>query len=107
MRESVSAALWAAFGALGLSKSRWLGLPHMRRRVVKAVLWVGIGLLLIVFFGVWKTSALAIAAVILVLVVPAWNRLSVRGRRIGKWIVPTDVRSEEHTSELQSQSNLV
>ena len=59
MRESVSAALWAAFGALGLSKSRWLGLPHMRRRVVKAVLWVGIGLLLIVFFGVWKTSALA------------------------------------------------
>jgi hypothetical protein len=91
MREYVSAALWAALGALGLSKSRWLGLPHTTRRVVKAVLWVGTGLLLIVFFGVWKTSALAIAAVILVLVVPAWNRLSVRGRRIGKWIVPTAV----------------
>ncbi len=91
MRESVSAALWAALGALGLSKSRWLGLPQMTRRVVKAVLWAAIGLLLIVFFGVWKTSAVAIAAVILVLVVPAWNRLSVRGRRIGKWIVPTAV----------------
>src|SRR6266403_945267 len=72
-----------------LFRSRWLGLPPMTRRVVKAVLWVAIGLLMIVFFGVWKSSALAIAAVILVLVVPAWNRLSVRGKRIGKWIVPT------------------
>ncbi len=89
MRASISAALWAALGALGLSKSRWLGTPPMTRRVVKAVLWVAIGLLMIVFFGVWKSSALAIAAVILVLVVPAWNRLSVRGKRIGKWIVPT------------------
>ncbi len=89
MRASVSTALWAALGALGLSKSRWLGTPPMTRRVVKAVLWVAIGLLMIVFFGVWKSSALAIAAVILVLVVPAWNRLSVRGKRIGKWIVPT------------------
>ena len=78
MRESVSAAWWGALGALGLSHSRWLALPHRTRRVVKALIWVGIGLLLIVFFGVWKTSALAIAAVILLLAVPAWNRLSIR-----------------------------
>ena len=91
MRESIARAWWAALGALGLSKTRWRGLPALTRRVVKALLWVGIGLLLIVFFGVWKSSAPAIAAVVAVIVVPAWSRLSVRGRRIGKWIVPTAV----------------
>jgi branched-chain amino acid transport system permease protein len=91
IREAVSKAWWALLGAVGLSRGRWQSLPHRARRLVKVLIWLGIGLLLIVFFGVWKTSALAIAAVILLLVAPAWNRLSVRGRRIGKWIAPAGV----------------
>ena len=38
---------------------------------------------LIAAFGVWKASALAVAAVIALLVVPAWNRLP-----YGRYIVP-------------------
>jgi hypothetical protein len=49
---------------------RWRALAPEQRRAVKAVAGVAIGLVLIVVFGVWKTSALAIAAVVLLLVVP-------------------------------------
>jgi branched-chain amino acid transport system permease protein len=89
--ESVSRAWWAALGAVGLSHERWLALPRMRRRVVKAAMWVAIMLVLIALFGVWKTSALAAAAVVLLLAVPRWGRVTVRGLPVGKWVVPIAV----------------
>jgi len=55
---------------------------------VKAVLALGIGLALVALFGVWKTTALAVAAVILILFVPRWERVTFRGRRVGKYVTP-------------------
>jgi branched-chain amino acid transport system permease protein len=89
--ERVSQAWWAALGAVGFTPERWLALPRMRRRVIKAAMWVAIMLVLIALFGVWKTSALAAAAVVLLLAVPHWGRLSVRGLPVGKWVIPVAV----------------
>jgi branched-chain amino acid transport system permease protein len=58
------------------------------RRTITAVIWIGVGLILVWLFGVWKTSALAAALVVLVLVVPWYRRLSVAGRPIGKYVLP-------------------
>src|SRR3954447_2481099 len=88
---SVSAALWTALGAVGLPHDRWLAFPKLTRRAVKAAIWVAIGLVLVALFGVWKTSALAVAVVILLLVVPRYEHLTVRGFPIGKWITPAAV----------------
>ena len=88
---AISAAWWRALGALGLDRARWQSLPRQLRRSVKATFWVAVGLVLIVFFGVWKTSALGIAAVLLLLVVPRWGRLRVGRRNVGKWIVPAAI----------------
>ena len=62
----------------------WRALSPSQRRAVKAVAAVAIGLGLTALFGVWKTSALAIAAVILVLVVPRYGRLG----KVGQDVVP-------------------
>jgi branched-chain amino acid transport system permease protein len=67
-----------------ISNKRWRALSPLTRRAVKAVLWVGLGLVLVVTFGVWKASALAIAAVVLVLVVPQYARLGM----LGRYVVP-------------------
>src|SRR3954469_16581722 len=88
---SVSAALWTALGAVGLPHERWLALPKLTRRAVKTVTWLAIALVLVALFGVWKTSALAVAVVILLLVVPRYEHLTVRGFPIGKWITPAAV----------------
>jgi branched-chain amino acid transport system permease protein len=87
----ISRAWWTALAALGLSNERWTALPRTTRRVVKTVIWIAIALVLIALFGVWKTSALAAAVVVLLLVAPRWERLTIRGVRVGKWITPTAV----------------
>src|SRR6266446_300776 len=91
IREGVSRALWSALAAVGFPRERWLAWPRLRRRTVKAVLWIALSLVLIRAFGVWKTSALAAAVVVLVLVVPWYERLTIRGKRVGKWVVPAAV----------------
>jgi branched-chain amino acid transport system permease protein len=89
--EAISGAWWTIFGLVGLDRARWLALPPLLRRSVKAVLWLGIGLLLVRYFGSWKTSALAIAGVVLLLVVPPYRSLTVRGVRVGRWVPPVAV----------------
>ena len=89
--QSLSRAWWAGLGAVGLPRERWDALPVTRRRAVKAGLWVAIFLVLVALFGVWKISALAVGAVIFVLLAPAWDRLTIRGWRIGKWFAPAAV----------------
>ena len=95
MRERIAGAisngLWTALGAVGFPRERWLALPALTRRAVKAVLWAVLALLLVWQFGVWETSALAVAVVILLLVVPRYENVTVRGVRIGKWILPAAV----------------
>jgi branched-chain amino acid transport system permease protein len=86
-RKQVSAAWWGVLGAVGLPQTRWRGLPRIYRRAVKTVVWLGVGLVLVALFGVWKASALLVAVVIALLVVPAWNRLG----RVGRWVVPLGV----------------
>ncbi len=85
---AISDAWWSVFGALGLSRARWEALPNIARRAVKASIWTAIGLVLVAYFGVWQWSALAIAAVVLVLVVPSYSRVTIGGRRVGRFIVP-------------------
>jgi branched-chain amino acid transport system permease protein len=88
LRDRVVRAWWQALGAAGLDQQRWRGLPKTTRRGVKAVLWLGIGLVLVAFFGVWKASALAVAAVVLLVVVPSWSRITIGRVKAGRWIAP-------------------
>jgi branched-chain amino acid transport system permease protein len=88
---AISAAWWRVLARLGLSRERWRALPRVARRAVKAVFWVVVGLLLVAGLGVWQWSALAIAAVILVLVVPDYSRLTIGGKRVGRFVVPLAV----------------
>jgi branched-chain amino acid transport system permease protein len=89
--QSLSRAWWAGLGAVGLPRERWDTLPAAWRRAAKAGLWVAIFLVLVALFGVWKTSALAVGAVIFLLLAPAWDRLTIRGWRIGRWFAPVAV----------------
>jgi branched-chain amino acid transport system permease protein len=89
--EAISRGWWAALGDVGLPHKRWLALPRLTRRTVKAAIWAAIALVLVALFGVWKTSALAVAVVVLLLVVPRYEHLTIRGVRVGKWITPAAV----------------
>jgi branched-chain amino acid transport system permease protein len=89
--HAVSEAWWSALGAAGLTHERWLALPPLTRRAIKTALWLAIGLALIAAFGVWRNSALLIAVVLFVLVVPPWGEATVRGYHIGKWFAPAAV----------------
>jgi branched-chain amino acid transport system permease protein len=86
-RTRVSAAWWSLLGAIGLPRTRWRGLPRIYRRAVKTGIWLAIGLVLVALFGAWKASALLVAVVVALLVVPAWSRLG----RVGRWVVPLGV----------------
>jgi branched-chain amino acid transport system permease protein len=86
VRRRTADAWWDALGRAGLSQARWRSWPAATRRGVKASVALAIGLVLVALFGVWNSSALAIAAVVLLLVVPSWNRLSVGRLPVGKWI---------------------
>src|SRR5579859_7393384 len=89
--QGVSRALWSVLATAGFPRERWLALPRLTRRTIKAILWLAVALVLIRAFGVWKTSALAAALVVLVLVVPWYRNLTIGGKRIGKWVVPASV----------------
>ncbi len=89
--EQIARAWWTALGAAGLSHERWNALRPGVRRAVKVAVWVAIFLGLVAAFGVWKTSALAIGAIVYLLVAPLWNRLTFRGWAYGKWIAPLAV----------------
>jgi branched-chain amino acid transport system permease protein len=89
--EGIARAWWSTLAAVGFPRERWLALPRLARRTVKAVIGVAVGLLSIALFGVWKTSALAAAVVVLLLIVPWYERLTIRGKRVGKWVVPLAV----------------
>ncbi|MGZ4337031.1 MAG: branched-chain amino acid ABC transporter permease, partial [Gaiellaceae bacterium] len=88
---AISGGWWAVLGAVGLPPERWRALPQLTRRAVKGAIWVAIGLVLVALFGVWKTSALAVAVVVLLLVVPKYEHLTIRGVRVGKRILPVAV----------------
>ena len=92
MRRRVSAAIsvawWATFARLGLTRERWRALPSTGRRAIKAVVWAAIALLLVRFLGVWQWSALAIAAVVLLLVVPRYHGLAIRNWPVGRVVIP-------------------
>jgi branched-chain amino acid transport system permease protein len=90
---TISRAWWTALGAVGLPQERWLALSRLTRRATKAAIWIAIALVLVALFGVWKTSALAVAVVLLLLVVPRYENVTVRGVRVGKWIIPVAVLS--------------
>jgi branched-chain amino acid transport system permease protein len=91
IRQEVSQAWWRLLTAVGLPRERWLAQPVLVRRTVKALVWLGIALILVWLFGVWKTSALAAALVLLVLIVPWYQGLSIAGHPIGKYVVPAAV----------------
>jgi branched-chain amino acid transport system permease protein len=71
--------------------SWWTSLSPLARRAIKATAWTGLGLLLVVLFGVWQWSALVIAAIVLVLVVPSYSRVRIGGKRIGRFVVPAGI----------------
>ena len=86
------AVLALPFRALArVYRRAFAALPARWQRPGKALFWVVVGLLLVGFLGVWKWSALAIAAVVLGLVVPRYDRLRIRGRRVGRFVVPAAV----------------
>ncbi|HET7573222.1 MAG TPA: branched-chain amino acid ABC transporter permease [Gaiellaceae bacterium] len=88
IRDAIAQAWWQALGAAGLPQQRWRSWPRWTRRGVKAVVALALGLVLVALFGVWKASALAVAAVVVLVVVPSWSRLTVRGLPVGRWIAP-------------------
>jgi branched-chain amino acid transport system permease protein len=84
--------IWEPFRALArVYRNAFAAVPERFRRPAKALFWVGIGLVLVGFLGVWKWSALAIAAVVLGLVIPRYDRLRVRGRPVGRYVIPLAV----------------
>ena len=88
LRRSIADGWWRVLTACGLSRERWNGLPRGTRRTIKAAIWVAIGLLLVWQFGTWKWSTLAIAAIVVLLVLPPYKGVKARGWRVGLWVAP-------------------
>src|SRR5262249_54340762 len=74
---------WRLLGKLGFGKERWLALDRRTRRIVKTGVCVAAGPLRPPTGGVWNTTALIAAAIVLVVVIAPWDRLP-----FGQWIVP-------------------
>jgi branched-chain amino acid transport system permease protein len=91
IRGAIVRAWWKVLSRAGLSEERWRQLPRPARRLVIGLVWTGIGLLFVWQFGVWRTSALAVAAILLLLVVPSFDRLRVAGYPVGRWVLPAAV----------------
>jgi branched-chain amino acid transport system permease protein len=89
--RGISRAWWSVLGLVGLTRERWLGYSRQTRRTVKAVVWILIALLLVWGLGVWANSAIIAAAVLLLLIVVPYQNWTVRGRRVGKWVLPVAV----------------
>jgi branched-chain amino acid transport system permease protein len=100
---SIATLWWQGLGRLGLDRARWQSLPRTTRRAVKALVWIGIGLLLIAFLGVWKPSALVIGAIVFLLVVPDYSRIL--GRRVGRFVVPVGILAIAVTYPFYASSN--
>jgi branched-chain amino acid transport system permease protein len=86
VRRRIADSWWSALDRAGLSQQRWRSWPGSTRRAVKATLALALGLVLVALFGTWNLSALAIAAAVLLLVVPTWSRLTVGSFPVGKWV---------------------
>jgi branched-chain amino acid transport system permease protein len=91
LRQFVSRAWWTVLGKVGLSQERWLALPPSTRRPVKTAMWLVIAVALIAAFGVWHNSALLAAVVLFALMAPRWDRLTVGGTPVGKYVTPLAV----------------
>ena len=104
-KAEISALWWRLLGLGGLDRARWQRLPRLTRRATKTFAWVAIGLLLVGFLGVWKWSALPMAAVVLLLVIPRYDRVTVGGRRIGRFIIPLAVLAIAVTYPIWASSN--
>ncbi|HKT44799.1 MAG TPA: branched-chain amino acid ABC transporter permease [Gaiellaceae bacterium] len=95
-----------AFGPLVSVYSAVFGaVPERWRRLAVSLFWVAVGLVLVGTLGVWQWSALPIAAVILVLVVPRYDRITVRGRRVGRWAIPVAVLAIAFAYPFYASSN--
>ena len=92
MRAARAARLgrwWAALRAVGLTHERWRALPpHGAARGQGGRSGSRSALVLVALFGVWKTLGARVAAVILLLVVPAVSAAHSSRRPVGKWITP-------------------
>ena len=86
MRRAISNGWWNGLSAVGLTKERWNAQPLLTRRAVKTAVWIAILMILIAAFGVWKTTALALAAVIALVAIPVWSRIP-----YGKYFLPLAV----------------
>jgi branched-chain amino acid transport system permease protein len=89
--DTVSRTWWTLLAGAGVSQQRWRSWPGTTRRAVKTTVWLTLFLVLVALFGVWDTTALAVAACIAFLVVPPWSRLRVGRFAVGKWVVPAVV----------------
>jgi branched-chain amino acid transport system permease protein len=79
----ISAQWWRALEAVGFGKDRWLALDPIARRAVKTVFWVAVGLILIAVGGVFNSTAIYAAVIVIGVLVIPWRRLP-----LGQWIVP-------------------
>jgi branched-chain amino acid transport system permease protein len=79
----MSVKWWQLLARLGFPQERWLALDRRARRAVKTAFWVAVGLLLIAIGGVWNSTALVAAAIVLIVVIAPWDRVP-----FGQWIVP-------------------
>ena len=71
---------------LGTARLRQGALARARPAIaahVKTVIWVAIGLILVAIGGVFNSSALVAAAIVLAVLIIPWDRLP-----LGQWIVP-------------------
>jgi branched-chain amino acid transport system permease protein len=91
VRGGISRGWWSVLGLVGLSHARWLSFTPRTRRTVKAVVWITLALLLVWGLGVWATSAIPAAAIILLLIVVPYQDWTIRGRKVGKWVLPLAV----------------
>jgi branched-chain amino acid transport system permease protein len=79
----ISTQWWKLLERLGFGKDRWLAVDPSARRAFKTFFWVAVGLILIAVGGVWNSSALIAAAIVIVVLVVPWRRVP-----FGQWIVP-------------------
>ena len=79
----ISAHWWALLERVGFGKERWLAVDPSARKAFKTVFWVVVGLILIAVGGVWNSSALIAAAIVIAVLIIPWRRLP-----FGQWLVP-------------------
>jgi branched-chain amino acid transport system permease protein len=86
VRRAIPGAWWRALGSAGLSQERWESLDPLVRRAVKVGFWTIVGIVLVAIGGVFKLSVLLAALIVLVLMIPPYERLP-----YGRFIPPLAV----------------